>query len=867
MKILDIRAIQGANYFSLRPVIVMRLDLEEYDEVFTSGFPGFAERLLSIIPSIQEHKCSKGVPGGLIERIREGTLLGHVIEHIAIELQYITYMEVGFGKTRWSGEPRVYNIVYSYWVEKAGIFAGKEAYNIVTAILNNEPYDIDSCLNALMTLLNENRLVPSTASIVDEAEKRHITVIRLDGYNVIQLGEGKFQKRLMGTITSNTSFIGVETADDKILSNRILKDAGVPVPIQYNGTTIEEIFLGCKTLGFPVVIKPAEGSHGRGVTVGVGSEDELQSAFAYALPVCSRIIIEQMIQGNDYRILVVNGSFVAAVRRIPAHVIGDGDHSITELIEIENKNPERGFGHEKPMTRLSVTSATESLLRRFGYSLDTILGKGERFDLELRSNLSTGGTAKDVTDTVHPVNRRIAERVSKIVGLDVAGVDIIAPTLDDPIIDNGGVVLEINASPALRSHISPSIGSPRNVSTAIVDMLFPNHIQHDIPIIAIAGTLGKSTTARLLSSIMKSAGYAVGLACSDGMYIKEKKMNYGDQGNHGSAKIVLQDPTIDCAIFEVGRNDLYDYGLGYKCADAGIVLNVIDGPSHYKTLDNLEDISYLQSIIAEAVRPGGYSILNADDQYCVDMKRRCYEHIVYFSTQSNNPLILNHIAREGTAVFIQNNHLTVAENGTFATIAEVSEIPLLYNGAAPMNKVNALAAIAASFSLGVSIPTISASLKSFFPSMNQNPGRLNMITGNDFTILIDSGKYAAAHTELSDFVRRMEYSKTILLLSTSSDQSPEDVIKSGKILSSLADETLLFDESPDTTVHDTISLHTVLKAFQSEDSGYSVRSMRSFSEALDIARKKVRSEDLVLIIMRNLETITKFVGLDGIYIP
>jgi len=528
-------ALRGANIYSYRPVIVLRIDLGTYNEVFTNEIEGFVDRLLEVIPSLEDHRCSEGVRGGLITRMREGALLGHVIEHIALELQYIAYMDVGFGKTIDTDTEDEFEVIFSYWVEEAGLFAGVEAVNIVNALLTGNAYDLEDSISELKDIRDDYYLGPSTAEIIREAELQGITVIRLDDYNLVQLGEGKYQKRIQAALTSNTSLIGVETAGNKRLTKTILEDAGIPVPKGTVVRKLESAVEDAEWIGYPVAIKPHDGHHGKGVTTNITSEKEVVKAFDRAKEISDRVIVEQHLTGNNYRMLVVDGKFVAAAKRVPAAIIGDGRHTIAELIDLENQNPDRGFGHEKMMTRLRISPVTEHLLAKSGYDMQTVLEDREQFLLELTANLSTGGSAEDVTDRVHTANRFMAERISMIVGLDIAGIDVMADTLSKPVGKIGGAVIEVNAAPGLRMHLAPAKGKPRNVAKPIIDMLFPEGTTSDIPIVAVTGTNGKTTTVRMISHLLKGVGYNVGMTTTDGIYLRERLIASGDMSGPHSA--------------------------------------------------------------------------------------------------------------------------------------------------------------------------------------------------------------------------------------------------------------------------------------------------------------------------------------------
>jgi cyanophycin synthetase len=704
-------------------------------------------------------------------------------------------MDVGFGKTRSAGRQGVYDVIFSYWVDKAGILAGEEALALVRAVLEGQTYDIEGTIKRLLGILDDNRLGPSTSALVEEAERRRITVLRLDDYRLIQLGEGKFQKLVKATITSGTGFIGVETAGDKALTTRMLRDAGIPVP---RGTKCSQLWAAREDaawLGYPVVVKPLDGHHGKGVTIGITNDEEMEAAFQKASEYSSQIVVEEMIKGVDFRLLVVAGKFVAAVRRDPAHVVGDGTHTLAELVDIENANPRRGIGHEKEMTRLVISKTTHRLMAQAGFTLESTIPDGEVFNLELTANLSTGGSAEDVTDDVHPTNRFLAERVARIVGLDVAGIDILAPRIDVPIMETGGAVIEVNAAPGLRAHLSPAYGRPRNVAAPILDMLFPPGTQSDIPIISVTGTNGKTTTVRLAAHLMKSAGYSVGMTCTDGIYIAGRLMVKGDMSGPYSAGVVLRDPTIDCAVLETARGGLLRDGLGYKNADVGVVLNVGEdhlGLGHIRTV---EDLSYLKSIVAEVVRPGGYSVLNADDALCLRMAKRCYEHIAYFTMDPENETVARHIDRGETAAAYQNGYVTIVADNTVHPIAKAADIPVTFGGSAEFNIQNVLAASLSAFCLGVKVDMIRQGLLSFFPSMSQMPGRMNLIPCDDFWVMIDYAHNPPAYRGLVNYLRRGEFRRKLVVMNAVGDRRDDDIRDIGEVLGGVADEVYLYEDA------------------------------------------------------------------------
>jgi len=545
MKIIEIKAMRGPNYWSnyRKKVIVMKLDLEELEERPTNKINGFLERLEKLFPSLQSHRCSKDYEGGFFERVKEGTWMGHVIEHLALEIQTLAGMECGFGRTRGTGNPGIYNVVFSYMEESVGIYAAKAAVKIADALVNASGYDLDADIKAMRQLREKERFGPSTGSIVDEAVERDIPYIRLDSQSLVQLGYGKNQVRFRATMTDRTSSIAVDLASNKDETKRMLQDAAIPVAKGMCISHESEVKEVIDKVGFPLVFKPLDGNHGKGASINVKTFDEALAAYEHAKKYSRRIIVEKFITGYDFRILVINHRFIAAALREPAHVKGDGKSNIQQLIEKENQDPRRGYGHENVLTEISIDRETLDQLSKHNYTLDTVLKKDEVCYLKGTANLSTGGTSTDVTDMVHPHNIFICERISRVIGLDICGIDIMATNLSEPLETTGGVVLEVNAAPGFRMHLAPAKGLPRNVAAPVLDMLYPPGKNCRIPIIAITGTNGKTTTTRLIAHIVKNNGYRVGFTTSDGIYVQNSMLTKGDTTGPVSAEFILKDPT------------------------------------------------------------------------------------------------------------------------------------------------------------------------------------------------------------------------------------------------------------------------------------------------------------------------------------
>ena len=793
MKIIEINAMRGPNYWSVRrhKLIVMVLDLEEMEEKPSNKIPGFSERLQALFPGMYEHRCSVGTAGGFFERVEEGTWMGHIIEHIALEIQTLAGMDVGFGRTRGYGEKGVYNVVFAYMEEKVGRFAAASAVAICEALINNETYDLAYDIQKMREIREEERLGPSTGSIIAEAEARGIPWIRLNKYSLCQLGYGANQKRIQATVTSETSSIGVELACDKEDTKYLLEQAEVEVPkgeIIRRESSLEE---SCRYVGYPLVIKPIDGNHGRGITVNIRNYDDALIAFHAAKAVSNAVIVERYIQGEDYRLLVINNVFVAAAIRTPAHVIGDGKSNVQELIDEVNKDPRRGYGHENVLTQITVNDLTKSIIKNAGYTLESVLDEGVRLLLKDTANLSTGGTAEDVTDIVHPANISMAERISKIIDLDICGIDIMTTDISKPLSETGGAVLEVNAGPGFRMHLAPTKGLPRNVAGHVIDKLFPNRQNGRIPIVAISGTNGKTTTTRLIAHMVKMSGYRVGYTTSDGVYIQNRLLMTGDCTGPASAEFVLKDPTVNFAVLECARGGLLRAGLGFKKCDIGIVTNVAEDHLGLKGIHTIEQLAKVKGVIPETVLPDGFAILNADDDLVYEMRRNINCNIAMFSMDENNPRI-KAVQRSGgiTAVY-ENGYVTICKGEWKMRVMKAEDIPLTYGGKAEFMIQNVLPAILTAHIQGISIEDTKAALETFIPSAAQTPGRLNLFEFKNFTVLLDYAHNPAGMMALKNFTDKIEATYKVGIIAGIGDRRIEDNNAIGKIAAEMYDEVII----------------------------------------------------------------------------
>lgn len=796
MKILEIKILKGPNYWSVRrtKLIQMKLDLEEMEQRPTNTIEGFRERLEAMFPTMYSHRCSVGKPGGFFQRVEEGTWMGHVIEHIALEVQTLAGMDTGFGRTRTpEGEKEgVYYVVFSYMEEDAGVYAAKASVRIAEALIEGKEYNLAEDIQQLREIREDTRLGPSTGCIVDEAAKRGIPYIRLNKQSLVQLGYGVNQKRIRATIASTTGNIAVDIACDKEETKALLEAAEIPVP---RGTVIRtEVGLkeAVDKFGYPLVIKPIDGNHGKGNTTNINTWEQALKAFDAAKAYSRSVIVEKFITGYDFRCLVINYKFICAALRTPASVVGDGEHTIQWLIDETNKDPRRGYGHEKVLTQITIDQFTQKMLDDANITLDYIPTKGERILLKPTANLSTGGTSTDVTDEVHPANIFMFERIAKIIGLDICGIDVMATDLRTPVPENGGAILEVNAAPGFRMHIKPAEGLPRNVAEPVVDMLFPKGSVGRIPIIAITGTNGKTTTTRLTAHIAKSAGKKVGYTTSDGVYIQNQLMMKGDCTGPISSQFVLKDPTVDFAVLECARGGILKSGLAFQNCEVAIVTNVAADHIGLGGINTVQAMAKVKAVVPETVFPHGYAVLNADDDLVYRMKDDLKCKIALFSMDENNPRIKQHAAQNGLSCVYENGFVTILKGSWKIRVLAAKDIPLTYEAKAVHNINNCLPAVLATYLYrDITIDDIRTGLQTFIPSESLTPGRLNFFHFKQFTILADFAHNPHGLKLLCEFVGRLDYTTRIGVISGTGDRRDEDIRELGEISGQYFDEIII----------------------------------------------------------------------------
>lgn len=828
MRVIERSIYRGPHIHGDVPMVRIRLDLGPLEEWPTDRLPGFTEALVALLPSLDSHGCSYHAPGGLVRRMQEGTWLGHVTEHVALELQNMAGCSVTRGKTRSvRGQPGVYDVMYAWAEEDAALLAGRLALQLVDSLLppplrglsgldriwpeeesprfTGQAFDLEPALQALRRLVRRSVLGPTTRALVQEAERRGIPVMRLDDQSLVQLGWGARQQRLRASITGRTAFLAVEAAGDKDLTKTLLAEAGVPVPEGEVVRSAEEAVEAAERLGYPVVTKPLDGNHGRGVCLRLQGPEEVRRGFDAAAQHGRRVVVERFLQGRDHRILVIGGKVVAAAERVPAHVVGDGFRTVAELVEEANRDPRRGEGHENVMTRIVVDEEVRRILARDGLSPDSVPHGGRIVWLRDTANLSTGGTAVDRTDEIHPENAMLACRAALALGLDVAGIDFLATDIRMPVRESGGGVVEVNAAPGFRMHLQPSEGRPRDVARPVIDMLFPRGVDGRIPVLAVTGTNGKSTTARMVARILQESGLTVGLTTTSGVEVNGRKIVSADASGPRSARMVLRDPMVEAAVLETARGGLLREGLGFDRCDVGAVLNIAADHLGLKGIDTLEDLAWVKSVVVEAVRRGGSSVLNADDPLVAEMASRAGGRIVWFSMQGGAEMpdrLRQHIEQGGLAVVREagpgGGEIVVHDDGRRLPLMGAAEIPATLGGIAAFNIQNALAAVAMAYAQGVTLPTIHTALADFRSSFEACPGRLNIHDAHGFRVILDYAHNPAGLLALREVVQAMRssYRRCIAMVNTPGDRRDEDIRELGRIAAQTFDD-LVFREQPD----------------------------------------------------------------------
>ncbi|HET7082268.1 MAG TPA: cyanophycin synthetase [Candidatus Limnocylindria bacterium] len=813
MRVIETRVYRGPNYWSYDPTIKLVVDLGVLESFPTNLLPGFTDALLSMLPGVGLHSCSTGRTGGFAKRLKDGTWVGHVAEHVALQLQRDAGTEVGRGKTRSTGEPGRYHVVYSYAEESVGLAAGRLAVRLVNHLV--EPardFNLATEFEQLVLLAERAAFGPSTQALLDEASLRDIPWIRLNEQSLVQLGHGIHQKRIRATMTSNTSSLGVDIASDKKLTNKLLAGTGVPVPRADVVRDADQAVAAAARIGYPVAVKPLDGNHGRGVILNLTDEASVRDGYAIARRESRNggVVVESFLTGNDYRCLVIGGVLRAVAQRIPAHVDGDGKHSLTELIETTNADPRRGIGHEKVLTRINVDEEAVAYAAEQGFGLTDVPPAETRVFLKRTGNMSTGGISIDRTEEIHPENAQIAELAARVVGLDIAGIDFICPDISTPVRETGGGIVEVNAAPGFRMHTHPTEGEAQYVAKPVIDMLFPPGSAARIPIVSITGSNGKTTTARMIAHIFKGMGRKVGMTSTDGIVVDGRLIRRGDMSGPKSASTVLQNPNVEMAVFEVARGGILREGLGYDRNDVAVVLNVTGDHLGLGGITSMRQLAAVKQVLVEAVPRDGTAVLNADDPLVAAMGRHCSGAVIYFSMDPNNEMIRRQASRGRRAVTVEqgrNGDMIVLRQGRKnLPLVWTHLLPATFEGRARMNVQNALAAAAAAWAAGAHLHDVRQGLRTFTTSYFMAPGRLNMFELDGYRVIVDYAHNAPAVSALGDFVGRLTEpsasgrralvtGQRIGVMATAGDRRDEDIVELGKIAAAHFDTIIVREDA------------------------------------------------------------------------
>jgi cyanophycin synthetase len=781
VRIYSMQTFSGRNIYSHRPVIKMVLNIGDLHEVSTRELPDFNERLLADFPGLAGHSCSRGYEGGFAERLSEGTYVGHVTEHLILELQKMMGYEVKYGKTRIVSEPSLYYLVFEYQNEKCALECARTAVEIISALAEQRTVAVKEMLQNIRRLAIESELGPSAKAIYNEAIRRGIPASRIGMESLIRLGYGKYARLVAASMTDAASCISVDMAGNKHLTKQLLEGLMIPVPYGDIACSEDAAVAIARNLGSPVVVKPFDGNQGKGVSINLREEAHIRQAYREAMKHSRAVLVERYIKGRDYRVLVVGGKVSAVAERRPPYVCGDGIHTVRELVERENRNPVRGGDHEKPLTCIKLDNVALQLLAQTGRDENYIPVPGETLSLRDNGNISTGGTARECTAEIHPYNAHMAIQAAKAVGLDVAGIDIAAEDISIPVNQCGGAVIEVNAAPGLRMHLYPTEGRPVNVAADIVDMLFPAGQPCSIPILSITGTNGKTTTTRLIRHTFAQMGRKVGMTSTSGVYIGNDCILKGDNTGPVSAGMVLSNREVEVAVLETARGGMVRKGLGYDLADVGVIVNVSDDHLGLDGINSLEDLAFVKALVIEAVKPEGYAVLNADDETVNYLLQRVKSKVLLFSRNNNNLLVMEHIRAGGKAVFLDRNNLMLQDHLHRVKLMELEEIPITYGGLVECNTENSLAAIAALYAMDVPPEAIRNGLMSFKPDAMTNPGRFNLFDLGDFKVMLDYCHNIAGYHAVTKFIKRMNATRLVGVIGMPGDRMDRNIQHVGEI--------------------------------------------------------------------------------------
>jgi cyanophycin synthetase len=795
MKILKVNKLRGPNIWANYPVLEAWVDLEEMKDTSSEMIPGFNERLMGWLPTMVEHRCSIGERGGFFVRLRRGTYMAHILEHVTLELQSLSGTPVGFGRARETNTDGIYKVAIAYKEEKLALACLDKAFELIQAAIHDTPLDVNAVVSELKEYAYDVCLGPSTRSIVDAAKAKNIPWRRLNEGSLVQLGYGVHQRRICTAETDSTSAIAESIAQDKELTRTLLRSIGIPTPEGRSVESAEDAWEAAEDIGLPVVVKPQYGNHGRGVATNLQTREQVVAAYEAARQEGRSIVVERHAPGDDYRMLVVGGKLVAAARREPAHVIGDGQSTVQKLIDKVNEDPRRSDGHSTSLSLIKIDAVALGVLMDQGMTPDTIPPVGKKVLIRRNANLSTGGTAADVTDHVHPDVARHAIEAARIIGLDIAGVDMVVQDISQPLQGQRGVIVEVNAGPGLRMHIEPSSGSPRPVGESIIEMMYPGQTNGRIPIISITGVNGKTTTTRLTAHIVASTGKKVGMTCTDGIYVGGRRIDSGDCSGPQSARSVLMNPFVEAAVLETARGGILREGLGFDFCDVGIVTNIGEGDHlGLSDIETIEQLAKVKRCIIEAVHKNGFGVLKANDPLTAEMAEKCKGRVIFFAIDENDPVLSDHRLKGQRVVFVRNGMIVIAEGAEETALTTLDKIPLTHQGRILFQVENVLASVAACWGAGLSIAQIVIGLESFSAHMDKVPGRFNLLDVHGATVVADYGHNSSSLLAIIEALGQFPHGHRTVVYSAAGDRRDVDMIRQGEILADHFDRIILYED-------------------------------------------------------------------------
>ena len=848
MQILKVNKLRGPNIWANSPVLEAWVDLEELKDTSSEMIPGFNERLMAWLPSLVEHRCSVGERGGFFVRLRRGTYMAHILEHVALELQSLAGTPVGFGRARETNVDGIYKVAVAFREEKLGLACIDKAFELILAAVHDSSFDVEAEVSKLRDFAHDVCLGPSTKAIVDAAKARGIPWRRLNESSLVQLGYGHNQRRICTAEADSTSAIAESIAQDKDLTRMLLKTIGVPTPEGRPVESAEDAWEAAQDIGLPVVVKPQYGNHGRGVATNLQDRQQVEAAYVAAREEGSSIICERHAPGDDYRVLVIGGKMVAAARREPAHVFGDGQSTVQQLIDVVNKDPRRSDGHSTSLSFIKVDAVALGVLLEQGLTPDTVAPLGKKVLIRRNANLSTGGTAADVTDLVHPDVARQCVEAARVIGLDIAGVDVVAQDITQPLQGQRGVIVEVNAGPGLRMHIEPSSGLPRPVGQAIIDMMYPENNNGRVPIVSVTGVNGKTTTTRLIAHLVACSGKKVGMTCTDGIYIAGRRIDSGDCSGPQSARAVLMNPSVEAAVLETARGGILREGLGFDMCDVGVVTNIGEGDHlGLADIETIEQLAKVKRCIIEAVHKNGFGVLKANDPLTAEMAEKCKGAVVFFALDGDDPVLMAHRVKGGRGAFVRDNAVILAEGNTDFVLLSLDRVPLTHNGRIGFQVENVLAAASACWALGMPCEQIRLGLESFSSHMDKVPGRFNLLEIHGATVVVDYGHNQSSLLAIAETLDQFPHPSRTVIYSAAGDRRDVDMIRQGEILADHFDRIILYEDNY-LRGRQPGEIMTLFK--QGMDGGKRVKEIhevQGWQNAVDRALKLIRKGEFLLM--------------------